>query len=563
MLTLAPLLLAAPALGPIAPAPLQSPAKQAQAYLESLEAHGWSGTVLIDQKKRRILHEGYGLADRGKGVPCGPETLYEIASTTKAVTAVAVLALVDAGELELDASIAELLPSVPDEHKRITVQQLLSHTSGMPRSATGGFGEDLATAVQGYFSSGRAGRPGSYEYWNGGYALLAGIIEEVTGRPYTEAVRELVYEPAKMASSGFCGDDLPAERQAIGYGTRGDRPAAGHPYGGSYGWQYRGMGGVVTSAPDLVRFVRALGSTKLLKRKTVERMWKPVDGGYGLGWRIQASGPKRVGHGGDVDGFHASLQYEPKGGSTVVVLTNSELQRATLVGANLEAILDGKSLPHWAPPTGKAWKSRDLEALAGEYEMEGGGRALVEVCGNGVRVVATEARSMDLLGISPQTAEIKEGVTSMGQLLDAIQAGDAATVGESVGGNAPADWGQDLARKSWPEHVREHGPLQQAVLVDARDVGNGFLAFWYRLEHDEGISHIKSMLLRGKLTYFSFAPDTIPSPGALHLGPGPKTRQLVGYDLKSESRAVEAKVDKSGIQLRFSSGRELTLERTK
>ena len=142
----------------------------------------------------------------------------------------------------------------------------------MPRSAAGGGGSDIALAVRGYLKTPLARKPGAkFEYWNGGYALLAAIVERVSKGSYVDFCREHLFRKAGLDAAGFTGDtELP--RQAMGYsGETPARLAAGHPYR-SYGYQYRGMGGIVVSAKDLLKFWDALHAGRVLRPKSVKLM---------------------------------------------------------------------------------------------------------------------------------------------------------------------------------------------------------------------------------------------------------------------------------------------------
>jgi len=358
-----------------------------QSYLEACEVYGWSGVVLVEQRGKELVHAGFGLADRASGRRNDEDTLFELASITKPITAAAILSLTDDGKLDLDDSIAEHLPGVPDSAKGITVRHLLAHTSGMPRSATDGRGDDLEAAVKAYLGKGPLVAPGSkFEYWNGGYALLAGIIEEVSGKPYTDVLRKRVFAPAKMKQSGFTGDDVPANRQAIGYEEgKASRLATEHPYG-SYGWHYRGMGGVVTTAGDLGRFVASLLDGDLLEHKTLGEMVKHTKGTYGLGWHSRWSfgNGYQISHGGDVRGFHSHVQAFQDGTLTIVVLSNvSGVPPWSLVG-NIAALAQDEELPHPFLHEPAFWKERDLKALAGTWESSDGRRVNLEVEGVGL-----------------------------------------------------------------------------------------------------------------------------------------------------------------------------------
>lgn len=251
------------------------------------------------------------------------------------------------GKLSLDDPISKHLPGVPEEKRAITIRHLLAHTSGMSRMSGGG-GSDLEAAVKGYLSKPLARKPGeAFEYWNGGYALLAAIVERAGGGSYMDFCREHL----GLANTGFTGD-AGLVGQAAGYeGERRVRLAAEHPYL-NYGWQYRGMGGIVTSASDLWRFLKAYDGGRILSEESRRLMETAVTANYGLGWGMADTkrGTRRIGHGGDVQGFHTSIERFPAERRAIIVLCNVEGVPAWAITWNVEALLFGEAPPYPMPP---------------------------------------------------------------------------------------------------------------------------------------------------------------------------------------------------------------------
>lgn len=271
------------------------------------EAHkedGFTGAVLAADMGKVIAAVAVGEVG---GKPFDPSTLFEIASCTKPFTAVAVLKLAEEGKLSLDDPISKHLPGVPDNCFEITVRHLLQHTSGIPGTNSTGAGTDLATVLPTFLDGGPRTKPGEkHEYWNQGYSLLSEIIANASGKPYTEYCREAIFIPCKMESTRFTGDKAPPKATvAVGKSTTGaPRSALDHPYR-EYGFQYRGMGGIVTNLIDLWRFDRGLKSGKLLKATSLAEMTLPGPDDYALGWRVMKVDEKHTvhEHTGKVRGF--------------------------------------------------------------------------------------------------------------------------------------------------------------------------------------------------------------------------------------------------------------------
>ena len=477
-------------------------------YLESCSALGWSGVAYVERGGEVLLNRGFGFADRKRKREHQPETLFEIASATKPFTACAILALVEEGRLALDDSIADHLPGVPEDKRTITVAQLLSHTAGMPRSAAGGYGSDLEVAVAGYLATPSARAPGSgHEYWNGGYALLAGIIETVSGKSYQDYCRERLFERAGLEATGFTGDThLPSKRLAIGYnGEEALRPATGHPYR-DYGYQYRGMGGLVTCVPDLVRFTRALEAGRVLSKDSVEAMQSNVAEYYGLGWGLSTTrrNTRRIGHGGSVAGFHTQWQRFPDEDAMVIVLSNVDGVPVVHLAWNLEAMLFGDPMAYPAPPEVVSVKKAELDKLEGRYALEDGNAIRVQRDGNQLKV--------EVLDLDPSALEqgkVPDRLEPLAEkargILQAVRDGDAPAIEKVLGPNIPSSWPRMLVTRIWTKHLDQWGALKAVVTLAAEDLGGGAVQTRFRLEHQGGARPLKIVLRDEKLAIFDLA----------------------------------------------------------
>lgn len=326
---------------------------------------GFTGAVLAAEQGKVIAAVAVGEVD---GKPLEPTSLFEIASCTKPFTAVAVMKLVEQGKLSLDDPIAKHLPGVPEDCQAITVRHLLQHTSGIPGENFQGAGTDLAAVLPTFLAGGPRTTPGEqHEYWNQGYSLVSEVIARASGKSYVEYCRAEIFQPCKMESTRFTGEKAPPKvRVAIGSSTTGaPRSALEHPYG-EYGFQYRGMGGIVTSLVDLWRFDRGLKTGKLLKAETMSEMMKPGPGDYALGWQIVELGENHAvqEYTGSVRGFLASMRRDPKSDGALFILANNDDGAPfELVKSQCEAALAG------AKPRkpGKGLDAKLTRELVGEY----------------------------------------------------------------------------------------------------------------------------------------------------------------------------------------------------
>jgi serine-type D-Ala-D-Ala carboxypeptidase/endopeptidase len=224
----------------------------------------------------RLVHVGtFGVQDLESRRPVTADTLFRIASMTKAFTALTVLQLRDAGRLRLDALAQEYVPELrgwhypTDDSPRIRVRDLLNHVAGFVTDDPWG---DRQTPLpeEAFTRLLREGVPftrapdTAYEYSNLGYALLGRIVANVSKRPYAQTIAAVLLQPLGMDSSGFVADAAPRERRALGYrwedGAWRLEPTLGP---GAFG----AMGGLQTSANDYAKWVAFLLSA-----------WPPRDG---------------------------------------------------------------------------------------------------------------------------------------------------------------------------------------------------------------------------------------------------------------------------------------------
>jgi CubicO group peptidase (beta-lactamase class C family) len=342
-------------------------------FASRAESTGFSGAVLAATGGRVVAAVGVGSADLAGKVPNTPSTLFEIASATKPFTAAAVLRLVQQGRLRLDDPIARHLPGVPEDCRPITVRHLLQHTSGIPGTNSAGAGDNLDKVLPLFLRGGPRHPPGTHwEYWNQGYALLSEIIARAAGKGYTAFCKEALFVPAGMSATRFTGDAAPSGATvAVGRSRFGPpRSALEHPYG-SFGFQYRGMGGVVTSAWDLWRWDRALRGDRVLDADSKAKLFEPGLGDYALGWfvRKDARGRRVQSHGGAVRGFVCEIRRYPDQDACLFVLCNRDDVPVLQVAQALEAILLGDPSPYPRPP--RPLDAELVRALAGRYEANG------------------------------------------------------------------------------------------------------------------------------------------------------------------------------------------------
>ena len=289
------------------------------ALLKGFESQGFSGTVLVARGDRIVLHEGYGLADRERGIRNGKDTLYEVASLNKTFTAAAILQLQARGALKTSDPLSKHLGSFPPEKSAATIHHLALHTAGLvPEGHDLGSGENRDEFIEAVKRVPRESAPGeNYRYTNAGYSVLAAIIEKVSGMPYETYVREQLANQAGLRDVYFRGETLPRP-MALGY--KGDPPQVSTPP--PYRWGTRGAGGMITTVADLYRWHRFLHRNGEMKEMFVER---PNEG---YAWHVERDekGRRFIHKGGGMQEYATQIVYYPDDRLVVIWATNN-LQR--------------------------------------------------------------------------------------------------------------------------------------------------------------------------------------------------------------------------------------------
>jgi D-alanyl-D-alanine carboxypeptidase len=299
----------------VAPDPKPDEKAFAAAVRELLEtqtkADEFSGVVLVAKGPRVIFHEAYGLADREKKVPNRRDTKFNLGSINKNFTRVAVHQLVRQGKLGLDDPIKKFLPDYPNAQaaEKVTIRQMLNMTSGIgdffgPRfDATP---KEKIRTLQDYlplfadlpleFEPGTANK-----YSNGGYVVLGLIIEKASGVDYYTYVRENIFKPCGMTETDAYARDAGTPNLALGYTKESE--AAGAPRVLNFATlpgRGSSAGGGYSTAGDMLKYVLALNDKKLFLPESAN----------GLG--IAGGAP----------GINSSLEWDPRSGYIVIVLTN-------------------------------------------------------------------------------------------------------------------------------------------------------------------------------------------------------------------------------------------------
>jgi CubicO group peptidase (beta-lactamase class C family) len=382
-------LLAAGPLVHAAPAFSQDVAARIDQVLSATyKADAPGATVIVVKDGKTILRKGYGLADVERKQPLAPETVMRLGSVTKQFTAAAIMMLVDEGRIKLDDDITVYLPDYPAQGKKVTIEHLLTHTSGIV-SYTGKPGfknsmqDDLTVSrmIDSFKSDPLEFEPGSrYRYNNSGYFLLGAIIEKVSGQTYDKFVEQRIFAPLGMKHTAYEGHERSKAAHALGYTAKqggGFAPGAAISMTQPYA-----AGSLVSNVDDMARWDAAVSSGKLLKAASWQRAFTPyvLSGGastnYGYGWEMgKLQGAAMISHGGSIPGFKTFTLRIPSEKLYVAVLSNADsgLMKPDEAAAKASAIAIGKPFPEYKEVMLSA---AALDALSGTYQAGEGGKRI-------------------------------------------------------------------------------------------------------------------------------------------------------------------------------------------
>jgi CubicO group peptidase (beta-lactamase class C family) len=332
--------------------------------------------------------KGYGVT-HANGAPVTPQTLFQAASISKPVAAMAALKMVEAGQLELDADINTVLTSwklPPGPAKRpATLRQLLSHTAGTTVSGFRGYaaGAQVPALLQVLDGAAPAnsgpvrieGMPGdAWNYSGGGFTVVQQAMIDRSGRPFDVLMEETVLKPLGMSDSSFA-QPLPGAllaRAALPHSDNG-KPTAG----GAHTYPELAAAGMWTTPTDLAKFALALqrgagGADGVLSPTMTRTMLRPVMNNYALGLQIDGKAPQHAfSHGGSNMGYQNTLYAYVARGDGAVVMTNGDAG-AQLAQSVIRAIAAEYRWPTYQTVMRKAiaLPAATRAKLAGRYEIK-------------------------------------------------------------------------------------------------------------------------------------------------------------------------------------------------
>jgi len=299
----------------------------------------FNGSALVADNGKVIYQKGVGLANMEWNIPNTSETKFRLGSITKQFTATLILQLVEQGKIKLDGKLIDYLPDYrQDTGAKITIHNLLSHTSGIPSyTSLPGFFTNVSRnpfAVDDFIKKYASGdlefEPGTrFVYSNSGYFLLGAIIEKVTGKPYEQALRENIFDPLGMKNTGYDHWGAIIGKRATGY-TKTPRGYETAPYL-DMSIPYA-AGSLYSTVEDLYLWDQALYGEKILSAKSKELMFKPNLSNYGYGFvmtKATLAPPTKLAvpviqHNGGINGFSTVIVRMVPEKRLIVLLDNTE-----------------------------------------------------------------------------------------------------------------------------------------------------------------------------------------------------------------------------------------------
>lgn len=540
-------------------------------YLGRWEPFGFSAAVLVAREGKVVLEAGYGLADRGAGTPLTADTLLDIGSVSKQFTATAIMKLADRGDLRVEDSIAEVLRDVPADKRAITIHHLLTHTSGVSDFGKEAAGETRDALVASWLARPFTAPPGTeYEYSNLGYAVLAAIVEVVSGVPFEDFLHAELFAPADMRRTRLAweSDDRWAGLDvALGYGGFADPCGGEDPRGRPASFRLRGSGSVLSTVGDLLRWETALTGGRILEPDSLRLLSAPHTTAeadflaYGYGWRIQQTprGTKVVWHSGLEGAFSAMYRRYEDEDLVLIFLSNRSVDgvpmrnimarpaREGLLGdllfggdvtvppAGGISTIDPQALGAYAGPDGAAWRlEQDGEALRLRAENQAAADALFS---------ANDPEVAELAGVAGQRAR---------RAAEELRAGDLDAAARLAGPVDPLGYsrrGLAEAADQWRAREARLGPLGEVSVVASTWVRSGpkdRQVSHLRLHYEQGVADEHFLWYAEDETYLvPCAPESTSLPVVV-TGPN----RLTGFDpIAKTTRTIRLTTDPAGERI--------------
>ncbi len=357
---------------------------------EQFKTNETGAAALVARNGRIIYKKAFGMADLELNVPMQADHVFRIGSITKQFTAVAILQLMEQGKLNLEDEITRFIPDYPVQGNKITIEHLLTHTSGIANysgmtDTSKAESKDVTPVEMIDFFKNLPMRfaPGTkWEYSNSNYFLLGYIIERVTGKSYAEYLEENFFKPLDMNHSLYADDTRIITNRAGAYTMGNNGYENSQPLNITHVFS---AGAIQSTVEDLFKWHQAVHSCKLVKKETLAKAvtkYKLKDGkeaAYGYGWRLGfVYDSPSIWHGGQINGFKTMELYLPREDVFAVVFSNCDCNSPVEITSRLAALTAGKPYEYKEIPV----EDEILQGYIGVYENQKGLQRIITVSEN-------------------------------------------------------------------------------------------------------------------------------------------------------------------------------------
>jgi len=347
-------------------------------------------TALVSRNGQVIYKKAFGMANLELNVPMQVDNVFWIASMGKQFTAMAILQLMEQGKLNLQDEITKFIPDYPTQGNKITIEHLLTHTSGIHNfSGMKDPDKKLTTdctpneVIDFFKNLPMSFAPGTkWEYSNSGYFLLGYIIEKITGKTYAEYLEENFFKPLGMTNSLYANNKRIIKNRVGAY-SQGDNGFENsrtlnmtHVYS---------AGAIQSTVEDLFKWHQAVHAYKLVKKENLDKAftrYKLTDGketDYGYGWRLgYVYESSSIWHGGGIEGFGTTEIYLPKEDVFVAVFSNCDCNYPRDIASRLAALAVGRPYEYIELPV----ENTILQEYTGVYENQKSQPRIISVSEN-------------------------------------------------------------------------------------------------------------------------------------------------------------------------------------
>jgi CubicO group peptidase (beta-lactamase class C family) len=483
-------------------------------YLTSLSEFGISGALHVAKDGKVLVEKGYGLADRTSGARVSAASPFLLGSLSKQFTAAAILALEADGKLTIADSLGRFFPEAPPATRSLTLEQLLSHTSGLPYFTQRDFFESRPrdSMMREMLELPLEFAPGSkYSYSNPGYSLLAGAIERASGQSFEDYLRGRLFEPAGLARTRCLEPsmrdtaDLLAVHSYSSDHDEGDvRPLRDMS-------KSVGAGSVVSTVADLGRWADALAGDRVLPAAQRAKLFTPrvamnATVSYGFGWMVARSsrGTTLYFHGGDLGGWNAEMRIDRDAALVIAFLSNSRFdgrgsRDAVLTPVTLLAT--GASVA--ALPVVRTVAPGERRALAGRYRFPDGGALTVRDTAASLEVSADNALGFArLAGDAARPADSLQYNEHAHAIAEGLVRRDYAALGAVIHPSLPGGVPTELLDTTLADAERRWGSSARVEMIGSAKTGPNAALSFVRIVRERGSSMLRLGWVNGKVLAF-------------------------------------------------------------